>query len=152
VWSTTWLGELVVSRKQLEANRANAKLSSGPKSDAGKARSRMNALKHGFSSREIVLEGEDADQFDALRAQLKVEFDPSSVIERELVDRLAGLLWRLRRVPVLEAGLLRARRGEIKPPKGYTYYISEEAMRSIDAFLDLPSDAWQQLPACPESD
>jgi hypothetical protein len=50
----------MVSRKQLETNRANAKLSTGPKSDAGRARSRMNALKHGFSSQEIVLEGEDA--------------------------------------------------------------------------------------------
>ena len=82
----------MMSRKQLEANRANAKRSTGPKSDAGKTRSRMNALKHGFSSQEIVLEGEDADQFDALRAQLEVEFAPDSVIERELVDRLAGLL------------------------------------------------------------
>jgi hypothetical protein len=71
----------MVSRKQLEANRANAKLSTGPKSDAGRARSRMNALKHGFSSQEIVLEGEDAGQFDDLRAQLEAEFDPSSVIQ-----------------------------------------------------------------------
>ena len=74
----------MMSRKQLEANRANAKRSTGPKSDAGKTRSRMNALKHGFSSQEIVLEGEDADQFDALRAQLEVEFAPESVIDESL--------------------------------------------------------------------
>src|SRR5262245_23724792 len=101
----------MVSQNQLEANRANAKRSTGPKSDAGKARSRMNALRHGFSSQQIVLEGEDADQFDALRAQLEAEFDPNSVVERELVDRLATSLWRLRRVPVLEAAVIRARRG-----------------------------------------
>ena len=96
----------------------------------------MNALKHGFSSQEIVLEGEDADQFDALRAQLEVEFAPDSVIERELVDRLAGLLWRLRRVPVLEAALIRARRGAITAPPGYqTYYISEEGRKDALAFL-----------------
>ena len=126
----------MMSRKQLEANKANAKRSTGPRSDAGKTRSRMNALKHGFSSQEIVLEGEDADQFDALRAQLEVEFAPDSVIERELVDRLAGLLWRLRRVPVLEAALIRARRGAITAPPGYqTYYISEEGRKDALAFL-----------------
>jgi hypothetical protein len=67
----------MVSRKKLGANRANAKLSTGPKSDAGRARARMNALKHRFSSQEIVLEGEDAGQFDALRAQLEAEFIPA---------------------------------------------------------------------------
>lgn len=113
----------MMSRKQLEANRANAKRSTGPKSDAGKTRSRMNALKHGFSSQEIVLEGEDADQFDALRAQLEAEFDPNSVIER--------------RVPVLEAALIRARGGSITAPPGYEiYYISEEGKKDALAFLD----------------
>ena len=126
----------MMSRKQLDANRANAKRSTGPKSDAGKTRSRMNALKHGFSSQEIVLEGEDPDQFDALRAQLEAEFDPNSVIERELVDRLAALLWRLRRVPVLEAALIRARRGSITAPPGYEiYYISEEGKKDALAYL-----------------
>jgi len=129
----------MVSRKQLEANRANAKLSTGPKSDAGRARSRMNALKHGISSQEIVLEEEDAEQFDALRAQLEAEFDPNSVIERELVDRLAGLLWRLRRVPVLEAALIRARREEITPRRGKTFFLSEKALiQAIQASGLLP--------------
>ena len=45
----------------------------------------MNALKHRFSSQEIVLEGEDAGQFDALRTQLEAEFDSSSVIQRWLI-------------------------------------------------------------------
>jgi hypothetical protein len=97
----------------------------------------MNALKHGFSSQEIVLEGEDAGQFDALRAQLDAEFDPSSVIEWELVDRLATLLWQLRRVPVLEAALIRARREEITPRKGRTFFISDEARKDIEALIAL---------------
>jgi hypothetical protein len=105
------------------------------KSDEGKAQSRMNALKHGFSSQEIVLEGESADQFDALRAQLEAEFDSNSVVERELVDHLAGSLWRLRRVPVFEAGLIRARRDATK--RVYTYTITEEGLRDINRFLDM---------------
>jgi len=126
----------MASYKQREANQRNAKRSTGPKSDAGKARARINSLKHGFSSQEIVLEGEDAGQFDALRAQLDAEFDPSSVIERELVDRLATLLWRLRRVPVLEAALIRARREEITPRKGYAFFLSEEVMKDIKVLIE----------------
>jgi hypothetical protein len=85
---------------------------------------------------DFRLEGEDAEQFDPLRAQLEAEFDPNSVIERELVDRLAGLLWRLRRVPVLEAALIRARRAEITPPGYYTFLISEEGMKDIKAYVE----------------
>jgi len=104
----------------------------------------MNALKHGFSSQEIVVEGEDADEFDALRIQLTTEFAPDSIIERELVDRLAGLLWRLRRVPLFEAALIRARRGAITDPPGYhiyrnrdeTTYISDEGMKNAKAFVE----------------
>ena len=47
----------MMSRKQLEANKANAKRSTGPRSDAGKTWSRMNALKHGFSSQELLADG-----------------------------------------------------------------------------------------------
>ena len=97
----------------------------------------MNALTHGFSSQEIVLEGESADQFDALRAQYQAEFDPNSAIERELVDRLAVLQWRLRRVPVFEAALIRARREATTTRGVYTYTITEEGMKDAEAFLSV---------------
>jgi hypothetical protein len=61
----------MTSPKQLEANRTNAKHSSGPKSTNGKARSSRNALKHGLVSSEIVIWDEDADQFELLRAGLE---------------------------------------------------------------------------------
>jgi hypothetical protein len=96
----------MTSPKQLEANRTNAKHGSGPRSKDGKARSSRNALKHGLVSGEIVIWDEDSDQFELLRAGLEVDFQPNSTIERELVDRLAGLLWRLRRLPALEAALI----------------------------------------------
>ena len=101
----------MASAKQLAANRLNAKRSTGPKGEAGKSRSSKNALKHGLTAREIVIRDEDPDQFDALRAGLDADFKPSTTIERELIDRLAGLLWRLRRAVVLEADLLRPSRG-----------------------------------------
>ena len=90
----------------LEANRGIARRS-GPRTELGKARSKMNAVKHGLSAKAIVLEGEDPRQFEALRAELEKDFEPDSVVERELVEQLAGSFWRLRRVPQMEAQIMR---------------------------------------------
>ena len=49
----------MTSQSRLEANRAIAKRSTGPRTELGKARSKMNAVKHGLSAKAIVLEGED---------------------------------------------------------------------------------------------
>ena len=93
--------------KPLEANRANAKRSTGPRSQGGKARSALNSTKHGLTSSEIVIGAEDPQEFDELRQGLVEDFCPQTTIERELVNRLAGYLWQLRRVPRLEAALMR---------------------------------------------
>lgn len=102
----------MASPKQLRANRANAKRSTGPKSADGKARSSKNSLAHGLTARDIVIGDEDPEEFERLRTGLQADFKPASVIEQELVERLAGLLWRLRRIPVLEGALLDARQEE----------------------------------------
>jgi hypothetical protein len=95
----------MTSKRQLEANRANAKYSTGPKSQKGKARSRLNAVTHGLTAKQIVVAGEKPEEFDGFRERLFANFN--ATLERELVDLLAGLLWRLRRVPVVESGLLK---------------------------------------------
>ena len=96
------------SQRQLEANRKNAKRSTGPKTPSGKARSSMNARKHGLTGKNIVIGDEDPKEFDALRAALEHDFQPGTAVESELVDRLAGLLWRLRRVPAIEAAIVKS--------------------------------------------
>jgi hypothetical protein len=104
----------MASSKQLEANRENAKRSTGPKSEAGKARSRLNSRKHGLTAKMLVIAYEDANQFEELRADLMDEYDPQSALECELVERLAGILWRLRRVPFFEAAILDARQAQLE--------------------------------------
>jgi hypothetical protein len=99
----------MASEKQLQANRANARNSTGPKTLAGKARSRLNSRKHGLTAKMLIIVGENADDFDQLRAELLEEHEPQSVLECELVERLAGILWRLRRVPFFEAAIIDAR-------------------------------------------
>jgi hypothetical protein len=94
---------------QFSANRANARKSTGPKTLSGKVRSSMNACKHGLTARTVVIGKEDPVEFDALRQALEEEFEPRSMMERELVERLAGIVWRLRRMPQFEAALIEAR-------------------------------------------
>jgi hypothetical protein len=72
----------MASEKQLMANRANAKRSTGPKTTTGKALSRKNACKHGLTAESIVIGDEDPKAFDLLRAQLEDEYDPRPGIER----------------------------------------------------------------------
>ena len=93
------------SKQRLEANRANAKRSTGPATESGKARSKMNALKHGHAAKTIVIDGEDPREFEALRAGLERDFDAQTVTERELVGDLALLFWRQRRVSRFEAAI-----------------------------------------------
>jgi hypothetical protein len=103
----------MASEKQVGANRANAKNSTGPRSEPGKARSRHNSRKHGLTAKTLIIVGEDADDFDQLRAELMDEHEPQSALECELVERLAGILWRLRRVPFFEATILDARHADV---------------------------------------
>ena len=104
----------MASDKQLSANTFNAKQSTGPRSQSGKARSRLNSRKHGLTAKTLVIGDEDPAQFEKLRAELMEEYDPQSALECELVERLSSLLWRLRRIPAFEAAIIDARRAEVE--------------------------------------
>jgi hypothetical protein len=109
----------MTSDKQLNANRANARKSTGPQSQAGKDRSLLNSRKHGLTAKRLLIVGEYADDFNLLRMGLMDQHDPQSVLEYELVERLVGILWRLRRVPFFEAAILDARHDRIWTQSNY---------------------------------
>jgi hypothetical protein len=95
----------MTSFKQMEANRRNALKSTGPRSSAGKQRSRCNALRHGLTAETVIGTLEDAEDYQAFEAAIIADYDAQSAVERELVLRLASLLWRLRRATTMETGL-----------------------------------------------
>src|SRR6201986_1254204 len=95
----------MTSFRQIEANRRNAQLSSGPDTEDGKRRSRRNALRHGLTAETVIDALEDADDYAAFEMAIKVDYDPQTAVERELVLWLASLLWRLRRTSAIERGL-----------------------------------------------
>ena len=87
----------MTSFRQIEANRRNALRSTGPTTEDGKRRSRQNAVRHGLSAETIVEVVEDIDDYRGFEAAIIADYDARTAVERELVLRLASLLWRLRR-------------------------------------------------------
>ena len=97
----------MTSFRQIEANRRNALRSTGPTTQDGKRRSRQNAVRHGLSAETIVEVVEDIDDYRGFEAAIIADYDARTAVERELVLRLASLLWRLRRATMIETELLR---------------------------------------------
>jgi hypothetical protein len=97
----------MTSFRQIEANRRNAELSTGPVTEEGKRRSRQNAVRHGLSAETVIDALEDADDYAAFELAVTADYDAQSAVERELVRRLASLLWRLRRATAIESGLFK---------------------------------------------
>src|SRR5450756_1849641 len=93
------------SFKQIEANRRNALKSTGPTSPEGKERSRCNAVRHGLTAETVIAALEDAEDYEAFEAAVIADYDAESAVERELVLRLASVLWRLRRASGIETAL-----------------------------------------------
>ncbi len=93
--------------KQIEANRRNAEKSTGPTSAKGKKGVAGNAVKHGLTARRrFLLPDEDEKDFEDLQDRVWQELRPESVLEEEVVRRIVDLLWRLRRVGLIETGVL----------------------------------------------
>ena len=95
----------MTSFRQIEANRRNAHKSTGPNTEEGKQRSRCNAVRHGLTAETVIGALEDAEDYKAFEAAIIADYDAQSAVERELVLRLASLLWRLRRATTMETGL-----------------------------------------------
>ena len=93
---------MTVTDKVLAANRANARKSTGPRTKRGKSRVRMNALRHGFFARGLLLTEEDRGEFDQLRRSILKTFSPSDPVELMLCERIVSASWRLRRLQMIE--------------------------------------------------
>ena len=118
----------MTSFRQIQANRRNALKSTGPSSEEGKQQSRRNAVRHGLTAETVIGALEDAEDYKAFEAAIIADYDAESAVERELVLRLASLLWRLRRATTMETGLFdiqaeqllefgQDRQAEAEPPK-----------------------------------
>ncbi len=103
----------MTSLRQIESNRRNAQKSTGPKTDTGKERACQNAVRHGLTAETVITPLEDPEDYKAFEEAITADYDAETAVERELVLRLASLLWRLRRATSIETGLLQIQ-GEIQ--------------------------------------
>jgi hypothetical protein len=74
----------MTSFRQLDANRRNARLSTGPVTEEGKKRSRRNAVRHGLTAETVIAALEDAEDYAAFERAITADFDAQSSVEREL--------------------------------------------------------------------
>jgi hypothetical protein len=90
---------------QVIANRANAQLSTGPRTPEGQQASSSNSKSHGLTSRSALLPGEDPQEYELFHHAYTARYLPQDMIEQKMVSELADLEWRLRRVSEFEAQL-----------------------------------------------
>jgi hypothetical protein len=95
----------MTSLRQIESNRRNALKSTGPKTETGKQSSSKNAIRHGLTAETVIEPYEDPEDYRAFEQAVTADYDAETAVERELILRLVGLLWRLRRATSIETGL-----------------------------------------------
>lgn len=96
----------MTTSKQIAANRRNAKKSTGPKTEEGKAISSRNAMRHGIFGTDMAHGGEDPEAFDALVEALREDLKPVGALEHSLVDQIAIAFWRNKRLAKAERDVL----------------------------------------------
>ena len=90
--------------KQINANKKNALLSKGPKTDLGKLNSSKNSLKHGLTAKQLVI-GENLKEFEQYRDQMIEALKPVGILEEQVVFKIIDVGFRLRRIGKIEAGI-----------------------------------------------
>src|SRR3974390_1745263 len=141
----------MTSLKQIEANRRNALKSTGPTTEEGKEHSRCNAVRHGLTAETIIADLEDAADYQAFEAAVIADYDAQTAVERELVLRLASVLWRLRRAIGIESGIFESvtqgsakqddplsGKAQVNPATDRIYIVTAIPSREIRAQQDVP--------------
>jgi hypothetical protein len=139
----------MTSFKQIEANRQNARKSTGPITAEGKLQSRRNAVRHGLTAETVIGALEDAEDYKAFEAAIIADYDAQSAVERELVLRLASLLWRLRRATTIETGLFEIE-AERLGEAGLSHQVSPASREVVRALFGPRASvsSLDDLPAC----
>jgi hypothetical protein len=96
----------MTSAAQAASNAANAQSSTGPRTEAGKAQSSKNALKHGLTARDLVLREDEREEFESIQSDLLAELTPEGTLETLTFNQVLRASWDLLRFRRLEASLM----------------------------------------------
>jgi len=129
------------SERQTDANRENARLSTGPRTPAGKDVARWNALKHGLRAESVLIPGEAADDYHEFRQALVSELGPAGELEAVVVDRIVSLAWRLQRTGRVEAGLF---------VRNHYREVAQRARKKAEEHVEVRNDPFLGMLGTPE--
>jgi hypothetical protein len=95
----------MTSPAQAAANAANAQLSTGPRTEEGKARSARNSLKHGLTAKDLIVREDEQEEFNDLHHSLREQLAPEGAVEMIAFNELLHAAWNLTRFRRLESAL-----------------------------------------------
>jgi hypothetical protein len=124
--------------KQLKANIENSKKSTGPTTPEGKAAVSKNALKHGLRAKDVLIQGEDPDEFKAHSDAFYEQIKPQGPLEIHLLERVTSCLWQLRRADKLEAAVFLYRSLQVKE-QAANLQLGEVEKSDFTELLEIPS-------------
>ena len=130
----------MATNAQLNANRANAQHSTGPRTPAGIEACKLNALKHGLTAQHAVIPGEDPAAYEALRASFIDTYAPADEAEAMLVERLSISWWKLRRAEITHARMVE-RMG--LPEDAFLHRETAEMCRNFQRHYNSVERAWR---------
>jgi hypothetical protein len=123
---------------QIDANRLNSQLSSGPRTLAGKAASSANSFKHGLYSASVVIPGEDPLEYERHAAEYLDRFRPGTPDESFHVETMIEESWKRRRYSRIEAALMQKIMTDAGPcdnPLAATFSAANPDSRMLDRII-----------------
>src|SRR5258708_24131539 len=97
------------SHNRAETNRENAHKSTGPRTEAGKQRSSLNALRHGLTGHTVVLPSDDLAAYERHCKGFFNQYQPKNPTDVQLTQTVADLSWRLNHATAIETNMLALR-------------------------------------------
>ncbi|MGC1935224.1 MAG: hypothetical protein WA681_09405, partial [Candidatus Acidiferrales bacterium] len=115
----------------------------GPRTPQGKERSKHNATKHGIFSKVALLKNESKAEFDSLLDGLREDYEPEGTLEDVLVEKLATLFWRYRRLIVAEGAEVQSKVEFLQWDQQNPQFDQPEQIKSLDPFAPTPGLIWK---------
>ncbi|MHB8617596.1 MAG: hypothetical protein ACYC93_16185 [Candidatus Acidiferrales bacterium] len=115
----------------------------GPRTPQGKERSKHNAITHGIFSKVALLKGESKTEFDSLLDGLREHYEPEGTLEEVLVEKLATLSWRYRRLIVAEGAEVQSKVEFLEWGQQNRQFDQPELIDSLDPITSLPGLIWR---------
>jgi hypothetical protein len=127
----------MVSAKQLAANRANAQLSTGPRTEAGKRIASMNSIQHGLAGHTIFRTPEQDAAYQAYSDRLMPELAPANAVEQDFTERIIFDSWRIHRASAIESNLFALADPEFDHEalnEAHTFQVNEKSIALLSLY------------------